>query len=121
MNCKYCVYEPKCGTKPTEEAGCVDFKDRDLFVEMPFMINQLVYYIDFATKYVPVVIDGEAYFKLVDDSDVKEHWFSGEDLERYLLHDPFMVRRVKEYFTTREEAEKALEEVKSHGRAPDVR
>ena len=103
--------------KPVEENGCADFKDRDLFVEMPFMVNQLLYYIEPATKYVPVVIDGTAYFKLVDDSAVKEHFFSGEDLERYLLHDPFMVKRVKEYFPTREAAEKALDEVRSYGRA----
>ena len=121
MKCKHCVYEPKCGSKPIEEAGCVDFKDRELFVEMPFMANQLLYYIEPATKYVPVVIDGAAYFKLVDDSEIKTHMFDCGELEHYLhsgIHG-FMRERTK-YYTTRDEAEKALEEVRSHGRTPDV-
>lgn len=120
MKCTDCVYYPKCGERPFKEDGCADFKDSDLFVELPFRVNQLLYYIEPATKYEPVAIDGAAYFKLVDDSKVKSHWFSGEDLERYLLQDPFMVKQVKRYFTTKKEAEKALEEVRNRGREKDV-
>ena len=112
MKCEFCVYQPKCNTVP---GGCDDFKDKDLFVELPFMINQFVWYIKPATKYVPVTIDGDAYFKLVDDSKVEGHLFSGEDLERYLMQDPFGAVKVNEYFATREEAEKALAEVKKNG------
>lgn len=113
MKCDSCVYQPKCEDTPCD---CESFKDKDMFVELPFMLNQYVYYVEPATKYVPVTIDGDAYFKLVDDSKVKGHLFSGEDLERYLLCDPFGMREVPEYFATREEAEKALaERVKKNG------
>ena len=116
MMCDQCVYYPKCKELPVDESGCTDFKDRDMFVELPFMINQMVYRIKTATKYVPVIIDGAAYFKLEDDSKVETHLFSGEDLERYLLQDPFGVTKVREYFATREEAEKTLlERVKKNG------
>lgn len=117
MKCEKCVYCPKCGEKPGDGTGCTDFKDRDMFVELPFLINQLVYYIEPATKYVPVVIDGVAYFKLEDDSKVKSHIFSGEDLQKYLEPIlPFHARNVRQYFATKKEAEKALaERVKKNG------
>ena len=116
MKCDQCVYYPKCKELPVDESGCTDFKDRDMFVELPFMINQIVYRIKLATKYVPVVIDGTAYFKLEDDSKVETHIFSCEDLEEYLLQDPFGVTTVRQYFATKAEAEKALaERVKKNG------
>ena len=119
MKCKYCVYYPKCKDVASEEDICKDFKDKHLFVEMPFMANQLLYYIEPATKYVPVVIDGNAYFKLEDDSKIRTHWFDCGELVDYL--PPSIAGCVREqrrkYFTTMKEAETALEEVKKRGRA----
>lgn len=112
MKCKNCVFYCKCREIPSEEDGCRDFKDQSMFVELPFHINQLVYYIEPATKYVPVVIDGAAYFRLEDDSRVKQHLFTCEDLQPYLEPIlPFRTRTVKKYFTRKEDAEKALAEV----------
>jgi hypothetical protein len=117
MNCERCVYYPKCDEKPFDETGCPDFKDGEMFVELPFLINQQVYYINPATKYVPVIIDGAAYFKLEDDSKVESHLFSCEDLQKHLEPIlPFQARNVRQYFATKEEAEKALaERVKKNG------
>ncbi len=120
MLCKSCVYEPKC-SDPAKGTGCADFKDKLLFMELPFMVNQIVYYIEPGTKYVPVVIDGEAYFKLEDDSKVKNHVFNCGELVDYLPPIiPGCVRERREYFATREEAEKALEEVRNRGREKNV-
>ena len=117
MKCNMCVYYPKCREIPVEENGCEDFKDNMMFVELPFMVNQLVFYIEPATKYEPVIIDGAAYFKLVDDSKVKCRLFNGDALEEYLMPTlPFMERRVKKYFATKAEADQALAEaVKKNG------
>lgn len=115
MKCDKCVYYCKCREIPVEGNGCGDFKDRDLFVELPFRVNQLVYKIEYASKYVPVIIDGVAYFKIEDDSRVEQHCFSGEDLQKF-LEPVLFVREVPEYFATRAEAEKALSErVKKNG------
>ena len=117
MKCNMCVYYPKCKEIPVEENCCEDFKDSMMFVELPFMVNQLVFYIEPATKYEPVIIDGAAYFKLVDDSKVKCRLFDGDALEEYLKPTlPFMERRVKKYFATKAEADQALAEaVKKNG------
>ena len=117
MMCKNCVYYCKCREIPVAEDGCSDFKDADLFVELPFRVNQTVYYIELATKYEPVIIDGAAYYKLVDDSKVKARFFDGDALEAYLMPvPPFATRRVRKYFATKAEAEQALAEaVKKNG------
>jgi hypothetical protein len=121
MKCKNCIYYPKCRDIAPEENICTDFKDRYLFVELPFMVNQLLYYIEPATKYVPVIINGDAYFKLEDDSKIKTHMFDCGELVDY---NPPIVpgcwRERRKYYTSKVEAEKALEEVKSRGRAQNV-
>ena len=120
--CKQCVYYPKCGEKPAEETGCADLKFADMFMELPYMVNQIVYYIEPATKYVPVIIDGDAYFKLEDDSKIKTHVFDCGELVNYLPPIiPGCVIERRKYYSTREDAEKALEEVRNHGRKKDVR
>ena len=119
--CKQCVYCPKCGEKPADENGCKDYKDSHMFMELPFMPNQGVYYIEPGTKYVPVIIDGDAYFKLEDDSKVKFHVFDCGELVDYLPPMfPGMAVERRKYYATKEEAEKALEEVKHRGRTQDV-
>ncbi len=121
MLCKNCVYEPKC-SEPAKGTGCADFKDAHVFMELPFMVNQIVYYIEPQTKYVPVVIDGAAYFKLVDDSKIRTHVFDCGELVDYLPPPiPGCVRERRKYYATKKEAEKALEEVRNHGREKDVR
>lgn len=114
--CKQCVYCPKCSEKSVVKYGCRDFKDREMFMELPFMVNQMVYYIEPSTKYVPVVIDGEAYFKLEDDSKIRTHVFDCGELVDYLPPIiPGCVRERRKYYATKEEAEKALEEVRGDG------
>lgn len=122
MKCKNCIYYPKCGEITPEETICTDFKDSYFFVELPFMPNQFLYYIEPATKYVPVIINGDAYFKLEDDSKIKTHMFNCGELVDYLPPMlPGMVRERRTYYSTKKEAEEALEEVKSRGRAQNVR
>ena len=116
--CNLCVYYPKCGEKPSEENGCKDYKNSEMFMELPFMVNQIVYYIEAGTKYVPVIIDGDAYFKLEDDSKIRTHTFNCGELVNYLPPMiPGFVRDRRKYYATKEEAEKALEEVKNRGRS----
>ena len=120
MLCKTCVYEPKC-SDPHKGTGCADFKDKFTFLEIPFMVNQIVYYIEPATKYVPVTIDGDAYFKLVDNSKVVSHMFDCGELEDYLPPMiPGCVRERRKYYATKQEAEAALEEVRNSGGAKNV-
>lgn len=119
--CKQCVYYPKCGERPGDENGCKDFKNSVMFMELPFMVNQIVYYIEPGTKYVPVIIDGDAYFKLEDDSKIRAHAFDCGELVNYLPPLlPDMVVERRKYYNTKKEAEKALEEVKSRGRTKNV-
>lgn len=114
--CKLCIYYPKCSEKPVDDAGCTDFKDIGMFVELPFMVNQIVFYIEPGTKYVPVVIDGDAYFKLVDDSEIRTHRFDCGELKDYLPPKvPGCVRERRKYYATMQEAEKALKEVRNSG------
>lgn len=113
MSCKQCVYCPKCKDIPADGGGCNDFRDRELFVELPFCVNQIIFFIKHATKQVPVVIDGEPCFKLVDDTKVESTVFRGDILSEYIEPvAPGQVKTVKKYFATREEAEKALAEMK---------
>lgn len=118
MKCDVCLYQPKCEDTPCD---CESFKDKRMFVELPFSPFQLLYYIEPGTKYVPVVVDGDAYFKLEDDSKIKTHFFDCGELEDYLpTIVPGCVRERRKYFTSKQEAEEALEEVKKRGRAQNV-
>lgn len=123
MKCEYCVYYPKCREVAHEENICTDFKDKSCFMELPFAVNQLVYYIEPGTKYVPVVIDGNAYFKLVDDSKIRIHAFDCGELVDYLppIIPGCVGEKRRKYYATRQEAEEALEEVRNCGREKNVR
>lgn len=62
MNCRDCIYYPKCDGCPFDESGCEVFKDNMLFVELPCKIGDTVYMPiakwNTITGYVPDVCDG---------------------------------------------------------------
>ena len=109
MSCKQCVYCPKCKDIPADGGRCNDFRDRELFIELPFHVNQIIFFLRNETKKVAVVIDGEPYFKLVTETKIDSTSFSGNILSDYISATRSeQAKTEKRYFPTRAEAEKAL-------------
>ena len=113
--CNQCIYQPKCKDITADGRGCGDYKNRGRFIELPFCVNQLIFFIKNETKRVPVSINGEAYFKLEDASKVASTLFRGDILCKYIEPaDPFGFKTVPQYFATKEAAESALAEMKKN-------
>lgn len=113
MSCKRCVYCQKCKERPENGGRCSDFKDRELFIELPFHVNQIIFFLRNETKKVAVVIDGEPYFKLVTKTKIDTTVFSGDILSNYISATRSEQAKIeKRYYPTRADAEKALAERK---------
>lgn len=114
MSCEKCVYCPKCKERPENGGGCSDFKDRELFVELPFRVNQIIFFLCNETKKFPVVIDGEPYVKLVTETKIASTVFSGDILSEYI--ETVLCGQKKtapKYFATKKEAAQALADMKN--------
>lgn len=114
MSCKECVYYPKCKESTADGGGCGDFKDRKQYVELPFDVNQIIFFLRNETRKIPVVINGEPYFKLVNYTKVDSTVFAGDILSEYIETVLYgQEKTAKKYFATKEEAEQALADMKN--------